>query len=168
MKIAGCFLIFFASIILSRNFTFSIKERAKELESFNYILNDFITAIEYGNYEIPSLIEEQTSKITSFTPIFIEVDKKLKEKKPLLFSTIWEEALSPKYFSLQPGQLKLITKFGEILSINDKERLLEQLKLFAEQTEEEMNKAKEEKKQKVTLIEKLGILCGIFLVILIL
>ena len=82
------------------------------------------------------------------------------------FSAIWFECLSNYKFNISREEMILLENIGVSLSFNDKNRMVKQLTLIQSGLAEAIKKAKEDRDNKVSLYEKMGVLFGSFLVVI--
>lgn len=168
IKLIGIILIFTSSVLTSRNLSYKIKKRLKDLKEFKVILNDFISAIDMGMYELPTLCKYQENKNTSFKKCFININKLIKEKRPMTFYEIFASSFNSDDFYFLKNQQQAILEFGQALEVTDRDMLINNLKILDKEVDKLIKEAEEEKNKKAVLIEKLGLLLGCFLVILVL
>jgi len=167
IRLIGIALLFVFSILFSKHITRKIKNRVLELEEINKILNDFIISINVGLYNVSFLIGEAI-KITKteYHDFLLDVKVKMDKKDIRDFSQIWFECLKNHKFNITFEEKILLENIGVSLSFNDKSRMIKQLTLINLGLEEALKAAKEDRDNKVTLYEKMGVLFGSFLVVI--
>ncbi len=167
IKIIGSLFVFLCAFFLSRLFSTKMKRRKMELSQISNFLEDIITYIDLGSYDIPFLISDQINKTRGdLNEFLIKIYENIIENKQCSIEDMWAENIDKISFTLNKEDTMNFLLIGGSLSLSDKEILLNQLQGIKVTISSSLQEAKEDVANKAVLYEKLGILGGLFLIIL--
>ncbi len=144
------------------------KQRVKQLKELMIHMKVLYGEIEYGRTALPEVMDIVAARnkgdITSF---FSAVSEELSGMTGEPFSMIWNRCMKTELSatSLNRKDKILLEGLGENLGFLDQKMQLTTIGHYMINLEEAMKEATEEVKEKVRLYQTLGILFGIFVVI---
>jgi stage III sporulation protein AB len=173
IRILGVFLVIGSSTGIGVYFGSCIKDRLEKLYMIKQQLIIIRGDISYGNTCLPEVMEAMGDRLSKekdgqeFAAFYRQVSSELKEKKGIPFRQIWEEAVKEnlKKTTLNERDLRLLASLGSQLGYLDKSMQLKTIDLFLERMEEELVGQVQKAGEKVRLCKTLGLMAGIFLVV---
>lgn len=169
MKIIGCILVVVSSTGMGFFFSNEMRCRIEDLKELKKLIGLLRGDIRYANTPLPEAIQVITRRQSgNYSAFFQYVSTKLQELSGHTFSDIWKEAVLLKLTdtSLTKKDKLHMIQFGENLGYLDKEMQMNTMDLFISQLEEEIKDLTKSLKEKSYLYNTLGILCGIFIIII--
>lgn len=171
IKIVGCVLILSSSAGMGWYFSGELRGRIQDLKDLKRILSLLRGDIRYANTPLPEAVQALSVRHDGKYKIFFsKIAERLIELGGVSFSDIWKEAIEKELIntSLNKKDLQTLTQFGENLGYLDKEMQLNTIDLYLSQIDEEIKDLSKNVKEKSYLYNSLGILGGIFIMILML
>lgn len=170
MKLAGCILILCSTSGIGFLYAKEVERRQEDLYEIKTIALQLRGEIRYAMTALPEALEHIAKRNGGrIRPFLLEICKKLSEYSGESMLHIWtacEEKLNVT--SLTKKDKLSFHQLGESLGYLDKEMQLATIDLFLEQTEETLRELETVGREKKRLYKSLGILAGVFLVIIIL
>lgn len=170
MKIVGCILIMCSTSGMGYLYAGEVKRRQEDLKATRSVALLLRGDIRYAQTPLPEAFENVAKRHEGRLLEFLcEVAARLKERNGLSFAEIWGQAES--YLSdtsLTKKDKLLLHQLGESLGYLDKEMQLNTIDLFLSQTEESIAELSKEMVTRMRLYRSIGIMAGIFVVIIIL
>lgn len=169
MKIIGCILVIVSSASIGFFFSNEMKYRIDNLKELKKLILLLRGDIRYANTPLPEAIAAITRRQSgSYNDFFLYVSKKLGELSGQTFSEIWKEAVLLKLSdtSLTKKDKLQLAQLGENLGYLDKDMQMNTFDLFLSQLEEEIKDLSKTVKEKAYLYNTLGILAGVFIIII--
>jgi stage III sporulation protein AB len=169
MKIIGCILVIVSSTGMGFYFSNEMRCRIEDLRELRKLIGLLRGDIRYANTPLPEAINSITRRQNgNFNAFFSYVSTKLRELSGHTFSEIWKEAVQKKLegTSLSKKDKLHLTQFGESLGYLDKEMQMNTIDLYTSQLEEEIRDLCKTVKEKAYLCNTLGIMTGIFIIII--
>jgi stage III sporulation protein AB len=173
IRILGAFLVIGSSTGIGIYFGNSIKDRLEKLRMIKQQMMIIRGDISYGNTCLPEVMEAVGDRLSrengcpEFAAFYQQVSLELKEKKGIPFQQIWEKAVEENLgkTTLQEQDLQLLSSLGSQLGYLDRTMQLKTIDLFLERLEEELAPQVQKAGEKMRLCKTLGLMAGIFLVV---
>lgn len=168
MKIIGCVMVIGASSGMGFFFSNEMKYRLENLKELKKMIGLLRGDIRYAKTPLPEAIGSITRRHNGcFNGFFNSVSEKLLELSGQTFSEIWKDAVIKELMdtSLSKKDKLHLTQFGDNLGYLDKEMQMNVIDLFQSQLEDEINEMTKTMKEKAYLYNSLGIMAGVFIVI---
>lgn len=169
MKIIGCILILCSTSGMGHLYAGEIKRRQEDIRSCRRIALLLRGDIRYAQTPLPEAFENVAKRHEGRLSLFVQnLAEKLKERNGLSFAEIWgqaEESLNNT--SLNKKDKELLHQLGESLGYLDKEMQINTIDSFLDQTEETIKELSNEMSSQMKLYKSIGIMTGIFVIILI-
>ena len=158
-------LLFFACAFLGKTFSKKFSLRLSELEDMKSALSIFETKIKFTYEPIPEIFNEISNNNLNdnISNIFINASKKMKLKRA---SDSWNEAVEETNTNLNKEDKNSIKTFSKLLGQTDIEGQVAQIKVTQDFLQKQINDASNEKEKNQKLYNKLGVVLGLMLVIL--
>lgn len=168
MKIIGCLLVIGSSTGMGFFFSNEMRCRLDNLKELKKLVSLLRGDIRYANTPLPEAISSITRRHNGSYNTFLGiVSDKLHELSGHTFSEIWKDAVNQELAdtSLSKKDKLHLIQFGENLGYLDKDMQMNVIDLFLSQLEEEIKEMTKTLKEKSYLYNTLGIMAGIFIVI---
>lgn len=168
LKIIGCILVIISSAGMGFYFSSEIRLRIDDLKELKKLITLLRGDIRYANTPLPEAVNSITRRHKgSFQEFFDLVNTKLSELSGETFSDIWRSAAEKglESTSLSKKDKFYLTQFGESLGYLDKEMQMNTMDLYLSQLEDEIKEMTKTVKEKSYIYNTLGIMAGIFIVI---
>lgn len=169
MKIIGAIFVLFASGGIGFLYARELMRRNKEIEELCQLLKMILGDIRYMRSTLPEAIAKAKKRHGGSYRLFLcEVEEGLQEANGVTFSQIWDMSVKRGLCTgaLNEEDKQKMIRFGEAISSADRETII----LYFEQYIDELQQINQELqrtvKDKVKLYRSLGVLSGIFLVVL--
>jgi len=121
--------------------------------------------IKYANATLPEALASVAAKNRGILKEFLcGITKALEDNDGESFMVIWNDAVD-RMFSDNPEELNLLKRLGEIFMYTDRRMQLSGMELFMGQVEAEIAELAQDVKPKCYLYKMMGILAGVFVVI---
>ena len=166
MRYIGLVFLLAAFTLSGRVLSMRVKERVKILEKFRLMLKLMQTEIEYVNMPTYDLLKNASQRQELSDVLFIkECLNNLDEG--MSFDLSWEQAVNKMSFSeLDSDDIQLILSFGNSLGTTDRDGQLKLCEMYEKMAEHKIQEARSRMKTHAALYSKLGIICGIAVVII--
>ena len=168
MKIIGCILVVASSTGMGFFFSNEMRCRIEDLKELRKLIGLLRGDIRFANTPLPEAISSITRRQSgNFNKFFNYVSTKLRELSGHTFSEIWKEAVLKELSdtSLSKKDKLHIIQFGESLGYLDKDMQMNTIDLFISQLEDEIKELSKTVKEKAYLYKTLGIMAGVFIII---
>lgn len=171
MKISGCILILLSTTGIGYLLGSEYLRRIEDLRAIKSIVFLLQGDIRYGNTMLSQAFSNAARRHGGSLADFLkEVSIQLEEGEGLPFYDIWKNAqekhLKDRSFSKKDKHL--LEELAKNLGYQEKEMQLKSLEGYGKEVEEKLTQLSAEMKEKTRLYRMLGILAGIFVVILVL
>ena len=146
-------------VLLSKKY----KYRLDELDEFQNEFKIIENKIKY-TYQPLEEIFTDISEISSYEikKFFINVAENIKSKGA---ETAWKEGLDKSELSIKKEDKEVLKEFGTLLGKTNKEGQLNQISFTNELLERQVEKARKEREKNEIMYQKLGLIFGVGLVI---
>lgn len=171
IKIIGCILVIASSTGMGFFFSNEMRSRIEDMKELRKLVVLLRGDIRYANTPLPEAISAIARRHHgNFEVFFTDVYKKLQELSGFTFSEIWTEAVENNLTSTSLTKKDMInlTQFGENLGYLDKDMQMNTLDLYTTQLEDEITDLSKIVKEKAYLYNSLGIMAGVFIIIIML
>ena len=168
MKIIGCIMVVGSTSGMGFFFSNEMRCRIGNLKELRKLIGLLRGDIRYANTPLPEAIASITRRHKGSFDIFLNsVSTKLQELSGLTFAEVWKEAVNKELVdtSLSKKDKLHLIQFGENLGYLDKDMQMNVIDLFLSQLEEEIKEMTKAMKEKSYLYNSLGIMAGVFIVI---
>lgn len=169
MKIIGCILVITSSTGMGFFFSNEMRCRIEDLKELRKLIGLLRGDIRYANTPLPEAISSITRRHNgNYHAFFKYISTKLNEMSGHTFSEIWKEAVHKELSSTslsKKDKLHLI-QFGENVGYLDKDMQMNTIDLFISQLEDEIKELSKTIKEKAYMFNTLGIMAGIFIIII--
>lgn len=155
-----------AFALAGKIFSTRVKERVKTLEKFRLMLKLMQTEIEYVNAPTYELLKNASER-KELKDLFFLSECLMKLNSGAPFDLSWQEAVKrTKPPELENEDLQLIISFGNSLGTTDQDGQLKLCGMYEELIVQKIQEARVKMKTHASLYSKLGIICGIAVVII--
>ncbi|NLL70133.1 MAG: hypothetical protein GX238_03260 [Epulopiscium sp.] len=171
LKVVGILLIILASTLIG---TYFVKRHLYYLEDLQALLKGLTmleSEIHYAKSPLPIALEQIGIRLeTNVRLFFIETAQELQKKSGKSIFIIWKETIEKNmpYTYLTKEEQKLLDSFGKTLGYLDREMQIKNIALIKSSLNEQIQQAFSYKNQQATLYQRLGILGGLLLIIILL
>ena len=171
MKISGCILILLSTTGIGYLFGSEYLRRMEDLRTIKSVVFLLQGDIRYGNTMLSQALANAARRHGGSLSDFLqEVADQLEEGEGIPLHEIWKQAqekhLKDRAFSKKDKHL--LEELVKNLGYQDKEMQLKSLEGYGEQVEAKLSELAAEMKERTRLYRMLGVLTGIFVVILVL
>lgn len=169
MKIIGCILVIASSTGMGFFFSNELRCRIDDLKELRKLVALLRGDIRYANTPLPEAISSINRRHDgSFSAFFRYVSEKLHELSGHTFSEIWRNATEKELTntSLSKKDKLHLIQFGENLGYLDKDMQMNTFDLYISQLEDEIQELSKTAKEKAYLYNTLGIMAGLFIIII--
>lgn len=176
LRILGAFLVIIASTGIGIYFGSNVKDRLEKLcmlkQQFSMIRGDISyskTPLPEALYNMGERLEKDLSA-TEFQNFYKEVSKRLMARPGIPFQKIWEDAVEHylEKTTLNKNDLQLLSSLGGQFGYLDRDMQLKTIDLYLARLEEDRLLEVQKAGEKMRLYKILGILAGVFLVVVML
>lgn len=176
IKIIGALFILSACTGMGLYFGSGIKDRLEKLQMLKHQFSAIRSDIAYSGTTLPEAMDTMAERLSinktskEFQCFYGEVSKRLMEKSGIPFQKIWEDAIEHylKNTSLNKNDLQLLSSLGGQFGYLDREMQLKTIDLYLARLEEERLSEVQKAGEKMRLYRTLGLLAGVFLVVVML
>lgn len=169
MKIIGCILVIASSTGMGFFFSNEMKCRIDDLRELRKLIGLLRGDIRYANTPLPEAISSITRRHSgNYDTFFGFISSKLRELSGHTFSEIWKEGVEKQLAdtSLSKKDKLHMIQFGENLGYLDKDMQMNTIDQYISQLEDEIKELSKTVKEKAYLCNTLGIMAGIFIIII--
>lgn len=169
IKLLGSGLILCSSTAIGFLLSNNLRERIEELEMIKKLLLLLRGEIKYNHATLSEAFHVIAKRIKKpYGTLLYKVSEKMDLLEGQTFSQIWEQCVEQelKESVLKREDREKLVSFGGQLGYLDMEMQLASIELYLEQTQEEIKAARESRQRNGRLYQALGVMSGIFLVIL--
>lgn len=169
IKIVGCILIICSCSGMGMYFSNELKNRISDLREIKKLIYLLKGDIRYAHTPLPEAVQALSYRHDGKYKNFLSViAKRLQELGGISFYTIWKEAVDTELnnTSLTKKDLKSLSLLGESLGYLDKDMQINTLELYLEQIEAEIHELSRGAKEKSYMYNALGVMGGIFIIII--
>ncbi len=147
-------------------FSMRIKERVRTLEKFRLMLKLMQTEIEYVNMPTYEMLKNASGR-QELSDLFFLNDCLMLLDNGNPFDESWSKSVQKtKPAELEGDDLRLILSFGNSLGTTDRDGQLNLCGMYEEMVVEKIHQARAKAKSHASLYSKLGIICGVAIVII--
>lgn len=169
MKIIGAVFVLFASGGIGFLYARELMRRNKEIEELCRLLKMILGDIRYMRSTLPEAIARAKKRHGGSYQLFLcEVEECLQEASGTTFSQIWEMSMKRglRTGALNEEDKQKLIHFGESISSADRETIILHFEQYIDELQQINQELKRTVKDKVKLYRSLGVLSGIFLIVL--
>ncbi|NMA83822.1 MAG: hypothetical protein GX962_08165 [Epulopiscium sp.] len=171
LKIIGSLLIIATSTLIGMYFVKRQSYYIEDLHALNKGLTILEREIHYAKSPLPAALEQIGMRLeTSVSLFFTETAKELNKRTGKGIFAIWKEVIEKNlpYTYLTQEEQKLLFSFGKTLGYLDRDMQIKNIALIQAYLEEQIQQATMYKNQQARLYQRLGILGGLLIVIVLL
>ncbi len=168
-KAVGLLFIGISSAMIGFRCSFDIKKRIDMLSMIAYILGEFADKACFSREPLPEIVGSTVSKVDGIYKEWLErLLELLNRGNSYNFAGAWNESLEIfKNNGLQENEVNILKEFGiRIVNLNE-DRLEEILDKYIKLLEGYIGELKAEYKVKSKLYQSLGVLMGLFIIIIV-
>lgn len=168
VKIIGCILILGSCTGIGMHFSGELRSRIRDLHDIKKLIYLLKGDIRYAHTPLPEAVQALSYRHDGkFKEFLSSIASKLNQLGGISFYNIWKEAVDTKlsHTALTNKDLEQLSRLGESLGYLDKEVQLNTLELYIEQLENEIQELQKNVKEKTYMYNALGVMGGIFIVI---
>ena len=169
IKIVGCIFIICSCAGMGMHFSGELRSRIKDLTELKKLIHLLKGDIRYVHSPLPEAIQTLSIRHDGkFKDFFKYVSNLLNEQGGLSFYSIWKVGVETKlgHTALIGKDFENLSRLGESLGYLDKEVQLNTLDLYIQHLEEEISELTKSVKEKSYMYNALGIMGGLFVVII--
>lgn len=171
LRLLGCGLILGAAAVLGLQLKQRLTEHLRQLLGFKEMLHMLSSEISYAKTPLAeAFLHISGQGKEPFGRLLGEVSKRLGEEREKSLYEIWQSAVSNHrdsfYFTRE--EFQILTDFGENLGYLDIKMQLNHIALYIQQVENRIVQAQEELAAKQKMYQYLSVMCGLFLILILL
>lgn len=169
LKIIGSILVLSSTSIIGICYVDDMQKRLKELNGVKKSILLISGDLEYGGMSISDIFAHiEKYSIKEHREFWYTLSKSTSTKGESRFSEIWVNTLEDKFCNsrLTKEDKNELSKLGNTLSDVDKRQQITMLKLYIEHLELNIQTLKEEKDRKSKIYHSLGVVSGLFLIVI--
>ncbi len=169
VKAIGIFLVLFSTTSIGFFLSGRMKERIEELETIRRLLLMLRGEIKYSHSTLAEAFQTIGRRLKEpYGAMLLKTASVMEQLKGQTLAQIWEESIREalRESALYGEDKEKLIQMGNQLGYLDTEMQLSTIELYLEQIEEEIKNAWESFKRNGKLCRTMGIIAGIFLVIL--
>ena len=163
IKFIGIILIVASSSLVGIMFSDKLKKRVAELNLINYMLEEISVLIRYKALPVYEIIKALKENQMYNSLNFINL---INCNMQIPFNKAWEESIDNSKSELSSNDKKLLKSFGNSLGTSDISGQLASIEVFKVDFKKLEKEATNEYEKKSKLYRSLGILCGMFVSIM--
>ncbi len=170
-KIIGCVFIISSCTGMGFLFASEIKRRIEDLKAAKSMAILLRGDIRYAQTALPEALENAARRHEGrLAPFLKRVSGELKQYSGASLKEIWKKAVKEEltHTSLSKKDKECLVQLGDHLGYLDKDMQMNTIDWYITQVDEIMKDVTAESKQKMRLYQSLGVLFGLFVIILIL
>lgn len=167
MKVIGAIFIFCATCLFGFDLSHRVKERVELTKHLLLSLQMIEAEMRYSQLPLQQIFQHVSEKtISPLGRFYHYLATKLKEHQPY-FTDVWDEAVERlvRETPLTKNVQILLQQFGRNLGQHSFIEQEKHIKLVMYHLEAELNEAQEQKRKYETMFRTLGILVGLFIII---
>ncbi len=169
VKLTGILFIGISSAMIGFKCSFDIKKRIDMLGTITYILGEFADRACFSREPLPEIIRSTVPKTTGIYKGWLEnLLEFLSRDNSYNFAGAWNESLDIfRQNGLKENEMNILKEFGiRIVNLNE-DRLEEIVHKYINLLESYIGELKAEYKVKSKLYQSLGVLLGLFIIIIV-
>ncbi len=169
MKLIGALMVMFSSCGIGFWFAGEIYKRKEELEEQYNLLKMMLGDIRYTRASFPESVEKAGKRHRgSYSAWLEELAKQIEASPGVTIADIWKAAVDVGLYqsALTKEDRKRFVEFGELLRVQERENVIAGFELYLSELEDEIDKVRGAITTKRKLYRSMGILIGIFIVVL--
>lgn len=159
----------FSSCSIGFLFARELCKRKEELEEQYNLLKLMLGDIRYTRASLPESVDKARKRHEGSYFLWLEEIAKRMENSPgVTIADIWKDAADVGLYqsSLTKEERKKFVEFGELLRVHERENVIAGFEIYLSELEDEIVKIRGVVTMKTKLYRSMGILIGIFIVIL--
>lgn len=168
IKFIGAILVIASSTGIGLYFSMMTRGRVKDLKMLKKDIYLLRGDIRYGNTPLPESIAMLSRRSNDrFKLFFGTIAMEIEKLDGLTFVEIWDKGIQTALGDtfLNETDKENLKRLGDTLGFMDQDMQIKSIDLFIEQLEEELAEAIRTEKEKTRLYNLLGVLCGIFITV---
>jgi len=168
LKLSGCVLIFFSSLLFGKTFKIATNTRLISLENMLSCMQYFENEIRFSVNDIicatQKMLKIANKDNTKLLKVFLD---NAQQSNGRALSEIWKNSVENvgDKLSYNKDDLKVISEFGTALGSGDTTNQLKNIEMFCVSVKENIDCIKTKVSKNDDLFSKLGIYIGVLLVI---
>lgn len=169
MKLVGCLLIVYASTMTGHAIGQYHMRMVRELEEILLFIRILKGQISYAAIELPELLEESENRLNGAVREWIHMlTRRLVERCDTPFAELWGDSMADleRLSALKKDVISDVDMLGRILGDMDIEAQISQIELVENILNDRYERARERSVRTNRLANYLGILGGVFIVIM--
>lgn len=146
-----------------------IYKRKKELEELYSLLNMMLGDIRYARSSFPESVEKAGKRHRgSYSVLLQELAVQMEEFPGVTITDIWKSAVDTGLYqsALTGEDRRRFLEFGELLKVQERESVIAGFELYLAELKREIDNVRNVITTKTKLYRSMGILIGIFIVVL--
>jgi|SRR5690625_362283 len=170
MKVTGAILFVLATSLVGFDMSNRLTERTKQLRMFIYSLQLIEAEMTYSYHSLQQVFVNVSEKTNGIISTFYK-ELAIKLKFPInQFIQLWENELMllQKFSMLQKEEIDILKQFGQNIGNHTIEQQRKQIKLTNFYLQKQLDGATEIKQKYDKTVKSLGVLIGLFIVLLLL
>ncbi|MGM8214087.1 stage III sporulation protein SpoIIIAB [Bacillaceae bacterium W0354] len=168
MKWIGAILILFTCTWVGIDIAKNFKKRPKQLRELLHALQIMEAEMVYGQEPIHQVLIQLSRQLTPpISCLFYDIANQLQQSHQSL-STIWYEEIQKKwkFTSMKNKEKEILIQFGQTLGVHNLEQQQKQIHLAKIHLQHELSDASDDEKKFAGLFRTLGVLTGLFLMLI--
>ena len=166
LKFILLFLLFCTSIIIGYLISKRYSNRVKILKDIKSGLNIFAVKINFSCEILSEIFEDISNKLNgAASNIFKDTITILNENNTNTIGNAWEKSIEKNSSQLKKEDIDVLKTLGKMLGNTDIEGQINQINLVESFLEKQIEDSQEEQLRNSKLYKKLGFICGLVIVI---
>lgn len=168
LKLFGALLIIICSTFWGLSYSTGIEKRYKELLALKNSITILQCELEYTNVQLGAVIRNVISNNKEHSSFWVVLEEKLSKKEAKTFRNIWYDSIRVEFKNsyLHEGDLLKLLRLGETLGMADRNQQINMIKLYLKTLDQTIQQLEREKLQNKKMAQSLGVVMGIFVVVI--
>lgn len=169
MKLIGAVMVMFSSCGIGFLFAKEFYKRKEELEEQYNLLKMMLGDIRYARASFPESVEKAGKRHRGSYSVWLEeLARQIEDSPGVTIADIWKSAADTGLYqsALTKEDRKRFEEFGELLRVQEREPVIAGFEVYLSELADEIDKIRDAITTKTKLYRSMGILIGIFIVVL--
>lgn len=169
MKIIGSVLVMVSSCGIGFLYADEIRKRKEELEELYYLMKLILGDIRYMRATFPEAIARAMNRHKGNYSRFLNcIFDKMSDASGIAFQEIWKNAVEAglAYSAITVEDKQKLIRLGETINVTDREIVMSSFELYISELKEVIGRLQSDAQIKKKFYRSLGILTGIFIVVM--
>lgn len=169
MKLIGSVLVMISSCGIGFLYADEVRKRKEELEELYYLMKLILGDIRYMRATFPEAITKAMKRHTGSYSGFLNcIFEKMSDASGVAFQDIWKNAanIGLAYSAISVEDKQKLVRLGETINVTDRELVMSSFELYISELKEDINGLQSDAQVKKKFYRSIGVLAGIFIVVM--